>query len=147
MSLTLLKSAMDPALNADKGTHTFTYAFMFSRGTLSDGNIIKAAYELNCPAVSVRGHADECSYLSVSADNVIVETVKPAFDRSGDTVIRLYEAAGTLTDCTLTLGFDFTEAFITDMLEENGAPINHNGSSIRLTIPAFKVITLRLKRG
>ena len=146
MSLTLLKSAMDPALNADKGVHAFTYAFMFSRGTVADGNIIRAAYELNCPAVTVRGHAEERSYINVSADNVIVETVKPAFDGSGDTVIRLYEAAGTLTDFTLTLGFDLLDAYLTDMLEENGEPISHDGRNIRLTVSAFKVITLRLKR-
>lgn len=146
MSLTLLKSAMDPALNADKGRHVFTYSFIFADGNISDGRLIKAAYELNCPVTALKGCGERKSFIGISADNVVVETVKPASDGSGDTVIRLYEAAGTLTSCTLTLGFDAEYVTLTDMLEKNGVSLDLTENGVRLTLKAFKVVTLRIKR-
>lgn len=145
MSLSLLKSSMEPALNADKGLQRFTYEFMPFSVPFADCDVIKAAYELNCPTESKRGFADEHSYFSVSAENVIIDTVKPAEDGSGDIIVRLYETKSTYTSCNLNVGIDVNEAYFTDMLENNITKAEMQDNHILLNIKAFEIITLRLK--
>ncbi len=77
--------------------------------------------------------------------NVIIDTVKPAEDGSGDIIVRLYEAKSTYTSCNLNVGIDVNEAYFTDMLENNITKAEMQDNHILLNIKAFEIITLRLK--
>lgn len=146
MSLTLLRSATYPALNTDKGTHNFTYSVMPFTESLADSGVIEEAYELNCPVMVREGYANEKSYLRTSARNIIIDTVKNAEDGSGDLIVRMYECMGTYTPMTLTLNFDASTVFITDMLETDSVKVPLNGNEISLNFKAFEIVTLRIKR-
>jgi len=43
--------------------------------------------------------------VAVDNERVVVEAVKLADDRSGDVIVRLYEAAGSHAEATVTFGF------------------------------------------
>lgn len=144
MSLTALKSSASPARKADRGVQKFTYSFMPVEGAFVDSEVIRKAYELNCPVSVCRGYSEEKSMLSLSCDNVIVDTVKQAEDGSGNVVIRLYESKKTHTRCTIKLNFEIEKAYLTDMLEENSQEIVTCGSVIELDFGAFEVKTLKI---
>lgn len=141
IGLTLLKSSTDPDFNADKGTHRFTYSIMLSNDIT---DTVKAAWELNVPAVRVAGAAKSCSAFTLSADNVIIDTVKAAEDGSGDVIVRLYECSNSMTKCQLLTSLPVKRAYVTDMIENNKAEAMLEDNGISLTLRGFEVVTLRL---
>ena len=81
INLTLLRAAQAPDMRADIGTQEFTYSFYAWHGSFAQSNLIRESYELNIPVtVTSGGAAEECSFLSVDAQNVVIETVKLAED-------------------------------------------------------------------
>lgn len=70
-------------MHADKGVQEFTYAFYAWNGSFKESNVIREAYELNCPVRTFTGETGEKSVFSIDASNIIIETVKPAEDQSG----------------------------------------------------------------
>jgi alpha-mannosidase len=82
---------------------------------------------------------------------VVVEAVKLADDRSGDVVVRLYEALGGRARARLTASFDLAGAQVCDLLEREDAevaalaPIAVDGNSVDLALGPFQVVTLRLR--
>ena len=143
MGVTLLKSACDPDLNADKGIQKFTYSIYLS-DDLTD--VVKAAWELNVPAVSALGRTEDKSYFGVNADNIIIDTVKPAEDGSGDIIVRLYECTNSMTSCELSVNLPVKSAALTDMLENEKAPLTVDGGKVKLSFHGFEVVTVRLAR-
>jgi alpha-mannosidase len=85
--------------------------------------------------------------VAVDQEGVVVSAVKLADDRSGDVVVRLYEAHGRRVRALLTPGFALGGAVATDLLER---PLpdegSHEvaGSGVRLTLRPFQILTLRL---
>lgn len=146
MSLTLLKSGAMPDLNADKGVQTFVYSVMPVCESLCDSVVVKKAYELNSPVLTKRGYAGEKSYLSVSNENIIIDTVKYAEDESGDLIIRLYECMNTKTSTVLRVDFDVKSVFETNMLEEAEKEASFCKNEAKLDFRAFEVKTLRIKK-
>ena len=90
------------------------------------------------------GAAGERSLFSVDAPNVIIETVKPAEDGSGDLILRLYESKRMATCCVLTTSLPVAAAEQTNMLEEAEAELPCEHGEIPLKFRAFEVKTLRL---
>lgn len=144
MMLTLLKSPKAPDQDADKGTQEFTYSVMPWCGSIAQSGVVQEAYELNVPAVTQRGDGGTKSMISVSEPNVIVDTVKPAEDGSGDLIVRLYESARSATRCKMTTSLPAAGACETDMLENEIAPLEVTAGTITLDFGAFQVRTVRL---
>ncbi len=90
------------------------------------------------------GAAGRASILSVDAPNVIVETVKPAEDGSGDVVVRLYEAKRTATRCNLRTTLPVRGAAETNMLEEKERDLVVHDGQIALEFRPFEIKTVRL---
>jgi alpha-mannosidase len=82
---------------------------------------------------------------SVDAPNVIVETVKPAEDGSGDVVVRLYESKRAATRCTLSTSLPAVGAVQTDMLENKLGGLALRDGQVALDFRPFEVKTVRLK--
>ncbi|MDX9953873.1 MAG: glycoside hydrolase family 38 C-terminal domain-containing protein [Anaerolineae bacterium] len=143
-NLTLLKAALAPDSHADQGEQRFTYALTFWNGSFFESDVIREAYELNVPALVVEGAAATRSLFTLSAPNVILETVKPAEDGSADIILRLYEAKRTATRCTLETDLPLKAVMQTNMLEETEAPLACAGGSIPLDFRPFEIKTLRL---
>jgi len=148
INLTLLKSALAPDMYADKGRQEFTYAFYAWNGTFFESGLVQEGYDLNVATVTARGEAGQGSLLTVDAPNVIVETIKPAEDGSGDVVLRLYESMRTATRCTLSLSeyLPAGKATKTNMLEEHAADLELRDGTLVLDFGPFEIKTIRLSR-
>lgn len=146
MSLTLLRSAMNPAPFADRGIQRFSYAIMPFSSAFAESGVVRCGYELNRPAVVRSGRAEDKTFLSVSAPNIIVDTVKLAEDGSGDLIVRMYESVNTATVCTLKACFDVEKASLVNMIEENAEPLELGEDGALLSFRGFEVKTVRFKR-
>ena len=144
--LTLLRSSIAPDMTADRGRQEFTYSLHAWEGSFVDSDVIRQAYELNCPLTIAAGAAEGRSLFSLNADNVVVETIKPAEDGAGDVIVRLYESRRTATRCTLTTTLPVSAAQQTDMLETPQADLPVADGRIGLDFRPFEIKTLRLRR-
>lgn len=144
INLTLLKSPLAPDMYADKGLQTFTYAVYFWNGSLADSGVVQEAYDLNAPVTCVKGDGGEKSLFQIDAKNIILETVKPAEDGSGDVILRMYESMRTATECKLTTSLAAKKAVETNMIEETTAKLSLAKGSVDLAFRPFEVKTVRL---
>jgi alpha-mannosidase len=139
ISLNLLRSPIFPDKVADRGSHSFSYMFCpFENGNLN--KVVKEGYRLNNPLVIYNGKPID-SLVSVSNEDVIIETIKASED-SGGIIVRLYEALGKNCTTALNVNLVHTEAVFTDMTEnELGlADLSH------LSFTPFEVKTIKLIR-
>ncbi len=117
--LTLLKSAMMPDQNADRGVQSFFYAFYPFDGGFSDSDVPQKAAELNEPFIVGSGYDGLGPVFLADAKNIIVDTVKPADTAENALLVRAYEAMGKQVDCAFAVNPKITKIVETDMLEEN----------------------------
>ena len=144
MNLTLLKSPLAPDPTADKGIHNFTYALYYWTGSFGNCGVVREAYELNCPVLIRPGSADETSVFNLDNSNIILETVKPAEDDTGDMILRLYESKRSTTKCYLSTILPVRKVSQTDMLERIQKDLPLNKGKITLEFRPFEVKTIRL---
>ncbi|MGH3501635.1 MAG: alpha-mannosidase [Nocardioidaceae bacterium] len=140
--LSLLRAPRYPDPAADQGRHAFTVS-------LRPGGIPEAiadGYAQHLPLRVTRGTPTE-PLLEVTDPAIVVESVKLAEDRSGDLVVRLYEAHGNRSRARVRTTFRWTEVSTTDLLER---PLHSEtvravtpGSDIALVLRPFEVLTLR----
>jgi len=148
MRLTLHKGGCRPDPRGDKGVHKFTYSLLVHETGFSTESVIKPAYELNYPALVFDGSTrcdNHTPLMSASADNIIIETVKPAEDGNGF-IARVYETEGSYTLCNLAFDSKLKSVFKTDMLEFDDEPLNVKNNSIALEFKPFEIKTLRFKK-
>lgn len=88
--------------------------------------------------------------MTVDNDAVVVSAVKLADDRSGDLVVRVYEANGGRARATVTAdAFAAGRAAVTDLLERpiaDAGPPDTAGDGVVLSLRPFQMVTLRLPR-
>jgi len=145
VNLTLLKAPLAPDMSADKGAQEFTYALYSWDGSLAESDLVREAYELNCPVTTLPGAGGEQSLFSVDVANVVVETVKPAEDGSGDLIVRLYEARRAAVQCLLSTSLPIQGASLTNMIEQEERALPTDGGDIALSLRPFEIKTVRLK--
>lgn len=145
LELTLLRAASAPEMRADNRENQFTYAFTAWEGSFMDSDVVRQGYELNVKPLTVAGITAGFSAFAVEKENVILETVKPAEDGSGDLILRLYEAkkAAVRTELTCSLG-SFT-AWECDMLENVQKELGVKDCAVELDFRAFEIKTVRLR--
>ena len=119
--LTLLKSAMMPDQNADRGVQEFTYAFYPFDGAFQDSDVLQQAAALNEPMVAVAAGERMKPIFLPDQKNIIVDTIKPADCYENALLVRVYEAMGKQTDSAFTAHETIKAVIETDMLEENPA--------------------------
>ena len=146
LQLTLLRAPAAPEMRADNGVHHFTYAFCGWEGPFLSSPVVREAYDLNVPLTTELGScADLPAALELTAENVFVDTVKPAEDGSGDVILRLYEAKRADTACELALRLPVSSAQVCDMLENPVEDLDLSAGALRLHFHPFEVKTLRLR--
>ena len=150
MRLTLLKSATYPNPIADQGEHTFTYSLVPHHGDYRAAGIVQMAYNLNLPMTAVqmsrqRGVLpDTFSLVSVSAENVILETVKKAED-SDDMILRMYEAYNKRTQTKVTLPQSVKHVFRCDLMENEIEELPVSYGTVAFEVKPFEIITLKVR--
>ncbi|MBQ6517776.1 MAG: alpha-mannosidase [Anaerolineaceae bacterium] len=148
LQLTLLRAAASPEMRADNGAHTFTYAFTAWEGSFLSSPVVREAYDLNIPLQTVSGTCSSFSALETDADNIFIDTVKPAENGSGDLIIRLYEAKRADTVCRLKIRFPVESVSLCDMLENESEKLSFSDpEGLKLHFHTFEVKTLRVRPG
>ncbi|GAA1888551.1 glycoside hydrolase family 38 C-terminal domain-containing protein [Asanoa iriomotensis] len=141
--LSLLRAPRFPDPDTDQGRHVMRYALVPGAAV---ADAVRAGYEINLPVRAMPGEPAP-PLLHVAADppeSVVVEAVKLADDRSGDVVVRVYEALGGRATARLEPDFPVTAATESDLLERDLEPdALHDGLTLRLR--PFQIVTLRLR--
>jgi alpha-mannosidase len=141
--LTLLRAPHTPDPGADQDIHRFTYALV-PGATIPMA--IREGYRLNLP-LRASDHGGELpSIVAVDHAGVVIEAVKLADDRSGDVVVRLYEAHGNRANTILMPSFAVSSASTTDLLERPQSPAELTSGGVAVTLRPFQILTIRLAR-
>jgi alpha-mannosidase len=159
LGLSLLKSAIHPDPDADRGRHRFTYSLLPHAGDWRDGQVVRRAYELNAPLLVTTDHrppttddgasrssvvSRRSSLLSTPTDHIVVETVKMAQDGDG-LIVRLYEAHNQRGPASLVFARPIAGAVETDLLEREVGPVTVEGNLLRFDVRPFEIKTLRVR--
>jgi alpha-mannosidase len=142
--LTLLRAPNSPDPQADLGRHRFGYAVVPGADTRE---ALAQAHALNLPLRPTGPVGDPRPLVVVDNADVVVECVKLADDRSGDLVVRLYEARGGQANTRLRTGFPLARAEVTDLLERPTGILEPLDAALDLTLRPFQILTLRLHPG
>jgi alpha-mannosidase len=149
--LSLLKGAIDPDPNADRGQHEFTYSLLPHVAGLD--SVRQAAYSFTRPLLWRRepAHAGQLdpkfAVASVADAGVVVETVKWAEDEDA-LILRLYEADGGARGARLDLGVSCKAVDEVDLLERGPQPLTlGRDRSIEIDLRAHEIKTLRVACG
>ncbi|MGP5919131.1 alpha-mannosidase [Brachybacterium alimentarium] len=155
--LTLVRSPEFPDPAADHGRYTFRVAVRPGAGI---AEAIEEGYRLNLPEREVSAAVAATAsapLVTVDTPRVLVETVKLAEDRSGDLVVRLYEASGARATARVQLDAALAGGEVTavDLLERSfaeDAPAFRSAldrdedGAVRLVFHPFEIKTLRVSR-
>ena len=143
--LTLLRAPLMPDDQADQGLHRFTYAVYPFTGNFAQSGTVRQAAELNEPLQFGSPDASEIRepIFLPEAENIVVDTIKPADTVPGAVLVRLYEAAGQETVTGIRVSEQVKQVVQTDMLEENPVALELP-LSLRFTPFEIKTILLRL---
>jgi alpha-mannosidase len=138
--LTLLKAAMMPDQNADRGDQEFIYAFYPFDGAFQDSDTVRQAAQLNEGAIYGSQSDDLGPIFLGDQKNIIVETIKPADTVENALLVRAYECMGMKTTAAFTAAKNITKIVETDMLEENPKPVDLD----KVAFGAFEIKTFLL---
>jgi alpha-mannosidase len=149
--LSLLKGAIDPDPDADRGAHTFTYSLLPHVAGLE--RVRRAAEDLTRPLMWRRepAHAGTLplsnSVVAVDSPSALVETVKWAEDEDA-LIVRLFEADGGSGVARLRLDLPPRAVDEVDLLEANARPLPiADDHTVALTLRAHEIKTLRIFTG
>ena len=143
IELTLLRAAASPEMASDQGEQSFRYGFTAWAGSFAEAPVVSQAAAFNDPLLAEPGRLAAFSAFAADAPNVVVDTLKPADDGSGDLVIRLYESKKADTVCRLRTDLPVEALVPCDLMEEPaGAPLD---PAAPLRLRPFQVLSLRVK--
>jgi alpha-mannosidase len=146
--LSLVRAPRVPDPHADQGRHRFTYALLPGASITA---AVAEGYALNLPLRVDAGTHDAVPAPLVTVDDpgVVVEAVKLADDRTGDVIVRIYEALGGRAAATVRAGFAVAAVSVVDLLERplSSSSIVESEGGVRVELRPFQIITLRLARG
>jgi len=145
LGLTLMKSGTKPDNTGDAGLHEMRYALLPHDDGFRAGTVVREGYLLNMPVVATEGIAKIDPVVQVDADNVVIETVKPAEDWEDGYVIRLYEAERTKTQCTLWAA-NAVQAYEVNILEDVLQPLPVCDGKISLQLHPFEIKSVLIRR-
>ena len=143
IELTLLRAASSPEMGTDQGEQRFRYGFTAWDGAFADAPVVKHGLAFNEPVAIVPGEAETFSAFRADAANVIIDTLKPAEDGSGDLILRLYESKKADTYFHVLSGLPVKTIQRCDLLEN---PVGElEAADATLHVRPFEVLTLRVK--
>ena len=144
LQLTLLRASTSPEMRADNRVHSFTYAFTAWEGSFVQSDVVRQGYELNTAPMVTEGAVDTFSAASIDRSNIILDTLKPAEDGSGDMILRLYEAQKAAVTAQVRLAIGEYRAYDCDMLENIKEEIPVEEDAMTLSFRAFEIKTIRI---
>lgn len=138
IALSLLRAPLVPDDAADRGHHSFDYAIMPFATSFKDAGVVRAGMAF------AEGERENAGF-SVDSEAIILETIKPADDRSDDIILRLYESLRTHAEGVLHLPFE-AKVYESSMDEAELGVLLGQGREVRLRMKPFEIRTLRIVR-
>jgi alpha-mannosidase len=141
----LLRAPTFPDPTADQGVHVLRTSIGITPDVIGAA---EQGYRVNLPLREVSGAAVE-PVVTTTAASIVIEAVKLAEDRSGDVIVRLYEARGSQATGTVQFGFPVERIVETDILERTVEPVAITAAAdngVQLGLRAFQIVTLRVSR-
>lgn len=145
MALTLLRAASSPEMRTDNRVHHFIYAFTAFEGDFAQSNVVQQGYELNVPLQIIPGRVKDFSMVQIDHPNIILDTMKPAEDGSGDLILRFYESKRAAVRTTVRTAFR-GQAWKCDMMESKEEKLNFDKGKLMLDFRAFEIKTIRITK-
>ncbi|MCP2620886.1 glycosyl hydrolase-related protein [Candidatus Aminicenantes bacterium AC-334-E05] len=152
MRVTLLRSPTDPDPTADRGIHFIDYALVPHEKDWRESNIPRIAHDYNNPFISLilkkksKGKLPlSKSFLCLKPSNILFSSFKLSEDNMSF-ILRIYEAYGKNTSTEIILPFEPKEVYKVDFLENGLERISFNKNIIKISVPKFKVVTLKILR-
>ena len=149
ISLSLIKSGIQPNATTDETEHYFIYSLYPHQGNWREAGTVEEAYHLNQEVIVKDNTAEHkpFSLASVDKDNVVIETIKAAEDGDG-TIIRLYESANAETKVCLEYNAEFSDVETVNLQEHKledaeQAVVDEDG--IHFTIKPYEIYSLRIR--
>ncbi|RXZ67336.1 alpha-mannosidase [Agromyces albus] len=143
----LLRAPLFPDPKSDQGRHRLRTSVGIGTDVL---DAVGEGYRLNLPLRLVEDASAVAPLVRSDSPSIVVESVKLAEDRSGDLIVRVYEARGARAVGTVTAGCEVSGIVETDLLEraaaEPAALVGVDGASAQLRLRAFQLVTLRFRR-
>ncbi|MBE9076121.1 alpha-mannosidase [Romeria aff. gracilis LEGE 07310] len=156
LRLTLLKAPVWPDPGCDRGPHHFSYAIYPHAKNWQAAKTVHQAHALNiflapylCEATSgpVTSHANQtgpCSFLRLTAKNLILSAFKPSEDEPKQFILRCYDAYGQSARLELENALDVQVQEQLNLLE---MPLStKNSKKTNWPISPWQVSTYRLER-
>ncbi|KAJ3175511.1 Alpha-mannosidase 2C1 [Geranomyces variabilis] len=149
ISMSILRAPKAPDANCDIGEHNFSYALYPHKGSLTESDVVQAAYEFNVPLIAgipaIPADFPPCQFFKVDTANLVLDTVKVAED--GDAlVLRLYESCGGRGAAKLSihpkLGID--SAHFCNVLEDVQSAADITGGVLTIPFTPFKIISIKV---
>ncbi len=140
MRLSLHKGGTHPDSKGDHdGLHKCTYSLLPHNSGFNSENVIKPSYELNVPVIATMGKYEMVTPVTVDAENIFVEAIKPCEDTQKAFIVRLYEAEGSRTNAVLSFP-GAIKCEITNMLEETICDLK----DMNVTFRPFEIKTVKV---
>jgi len=143
LRLSLLRSTKSPDPDADMGEHEFAYALLPHGGGWREAGIVAEAARFNVP-MRLTSPPPVDRLAAVDDPNLVLDTVKRAED-SDALVLRLYEAHGARGTARVRLGVPFTSARRANVLEDDGEPLEVEGSEIAIAYRPHELLTVKVR--
>ncbi|AHF93959.1 hypothetical protein OPIT5_01440 [Opitutaceae bacterium TAV5] len=165
LRLSLLRAPTYPDPEADQGEHRFAFALYPHTGDLVAGEVVRRAWEFNCPptvlsAAPAAGNFDEtlagpapaaAAWFAVDSPHLVIDTIKKAED-SEALIVRLYEAHGTAGETTLASSLPFSRCTRVNLLEDETEPpfaspdgADPHAAGVSFPYRPFEIISLKLE--
>ncbi|MBN2853240.1 MAG: alpha-mannosidase [Clostridia bacterium] len=148
-NLALLRSPEKADKKPEQGIHTFTYSYYPHAGDYVTGNTVYEGYDLNIPVhkYSTGLEAENISHslIRVAHQNIVIETVKTAEDRTG-MVVRMYESSGAMTITDVRLANQAETVFDVNLMEDISGVIEKDCEMFQLTFEPYEIRTIKIIR-
>lgn len=143
IKLSLLKSAVYPDTEADKGLHEFTYSLYPHKGSVTEGGTIRAANQLNLPASVVSGcFGDQRKIVKVISDRIQIDAIKKAEDEEC-LIVRLHECMGGRGKVKLCSEFPVKKLVPCNLLEHDCGEATEGAEAV-FDIKPFEIKTFKM---
>ena len=140
---TLLRSTIIPDPEADLGAHSFALTITPGADVLDS---VVAGNELERTGLPML--ASPPLVRLADGSRAVIEAVKLADDRSGDVIVRLYEATGGRCEARLLTSFPYVRAERVDLHEAHlaDADADDHGDHVVVPLHPFEIATVRFIR-
>ena len=113
-----------------------------------ESDVTRQGYELNVKPYAAPGSGRDFSLLSIDRPNIILDTLKPAEDGSGDRILRLYESKKAAVNAKVRLSPELLPAagsvYACDMLENVTEELPASEGTLALSFRPFEIKTIRI---